>query len=498
MAQIAIQQLTFGYEGSSENVFEGMNLSLDTDWRLGLIGRNGRGKTTLLRLLAGMERPDAGSIVTPVQPVLFPQPVADGSRTADEVAQDLLQGADWWRLAPELQRLALPPEVLGRPYGLLSPGERAKLQLAALFLRENSFLLIDEPTNHLDTAGRQRLALFLRDKPGFIIISHDRALLDGCADHILALNRQSVTLQRGNYSVWEQECAQRDAREAAQNERLKGEIKRMEQAARRTEGWSEQVEQKKKGSKNSGLRPDRGYLGHKAAKMMQRAKNIETRRQQALQQKQALLRDAEKHDPLKLQPLRYHSSRLVEAEALQIFYEGRAVFAPVHFTLTQGQRLCVAGPNGSGKSSLLQLLCGASLVHGGRLWQGTGVRHSVLSQEATHLCGDAGEYARQNGLAADLFFAILRKLDFPRAQFEKPMEQYSSGQKKKVLLAKSLCEPAHLYVWDEPLNFIDLLSRVQIEQLLLEFAPTMLFVEHDARFCQNIATQTLTLLPAEG
>lgn len=89
--------------------------------------------------------------------------------------------------------------------------------------------------------------------------------------------------------------------------------------------------------------------------------------------------------------------------------------------------------------------------------------------------------------------AILRKFDFPREQFEKRLDEFSEGQKKKVLLAKSLCEQAHLYIWDEPLNYIDVLSRMQIENLLLEYKPTILFVEHDSAFCENIATKTVEL-----
>ncbi len=97
------------------------------------------------------------------------------------------------------------------------------------------------------------------------------------------------------------------------------------------------------------------------------------------------------------------------------------------------------------------------------------------------------------GIDITLFKTILRKLDFDRVQFEKTMEDYSGGQKKKVLIAASLCEEAHLYVWDEPLNYVDVLSRIQIEELLLAYAPTMIFVEHDAAFCENTATDVVEL-----
>ena len=118
---------------------------------------------------------------------------------------------------------------------------------------------------------------------------------------------------------------------------------------------------------------------------------------------------------------------------------------------------------------------------------------SYVPQDTSHLRGTLSEFAEGNGIDESLFKAILRKMDFERVQFEKNMEDFSGGQKKKVLIAKSLCEQAHLYVWDEPLNFIDVYSRIQIEQLILEFAPTMLLVEHDSAFTDAIATHIVKL-----
>jgi lincosamide and streptogramin A transport system ATP-binding/permease protein len=116
-----------------------------------------------------------------------------------------------------------------------------------------------------------------------------------------------------------------------------------------------------------------------------------------------------------------------------------------------------------------------------------------VPQDASFLAGDLDSYAVEHGIDITLFRAILRKLDFARVQFEKDMRDYSAGQKKKVLLARSLCEQAHLYVWDEPLNYIDVLSRVQIEELIQAYHPTMVFVEHDRAFCENVATKVLKL-----
>jgi len=118
---------------------------------------------------------------------------------------------------------------------------------------------------------------------------------------------------------------------------------------------------------------------------------------------------------------------------------------------------------------------------------------SYVGQEATNLRGDITTFCTERGLDKSLFCTILRQLDFERVQFVKNMEEYSEGQKKKVLLAASLLTPAHLYIWDEPLNYIDIFSRMQIEKLILEYRPTMIVVEHDVRFREKVATRVVEL-----
>lgn len=123
----------------------------------------------------------------------------------------------------------------------------------------------------------------------------------------------------------------------------------------------------------------------------------------------------------------------------------------------------------------------------------SGLVISYAGQESARLNGSITTFCRERGLDLSLFCAILRKLDFERVQFLKNIEDYSEGQKKKILLAASLLTPAHLYIWDEPLNYIDVFSRMQIEKLLLEYQPTMLFVEHDVRFRKKIATRIIEI-----
>lgn len=492
MSLIYVGDLTFGYEGSVDNVFEHASFQLDTDWKLGLIGRNGRGKTTLLNLLLG--RLDAhGAIHAAVDFVYFPFTVTHPERMACELAEEIVPHLEQWMLIREVSYLDVPPEALYRPFETLSNGERTKVLLACLFLRENTFLLIDEPTNHLDAQAREAVERYLKRKKGFILASHDRVLLDACVDHVLSINKRNIELQKGNYTTWQKNKERQDQYEAAENDKLKKEIRHLSEAVRRSAGWSDVLEKTKKGTRNSGLRPDRGHIGHQAAKLMKRAKVTEARVDAALEQKSRLLRNLDTADELTIRPLVHPKSILVECKDLSIAYGVDPVLQGFNFTLRQGERVALDGKNGCGKSSVLKLLVGEKISHTGLLFTASGLVVSYVPQDTSFLAGSLRGYAAARGIPEPLFLALLRKLDFAREQFEKDLSALSEGQKKKVLLAASLCEQAHLYVWDEPLNYIDLLSRVQIEELILRGNSTILFVEHDRMFREKVATRTIQL-----
>jgi lincosamide and streptogramin A transport system ATP-binding/permease protein len=484
--------LTFGYDGSYDNIFENVSFQIDTDWKLGFTGRNGRGKTTFLNLLLGKYE-YSGTISTSVNFEYFPFKVKNPEDNTIEIIENIYPDYVLWQVMRELSLLQVSEDVLYRPFHTLSNGEQTKVLLATLFLKENSFLLIDEPTNHLDMNARKLVSDYLRSKRGYILVSHDRAFLDNCVDHILSVNKTNIEIQKGNFSSWWENKAMQDNFELAENEKLQRDIERLSSAAKQTSDWSDKVEKTKNGTRNSGSKVDKGYVGHKAAKMMKRSKAIESRQQSAIDDKSKLLHNIESSERLKISQVDFHADRLVEMHNVSIFYGKKIACENVSFTIEQGDRVALYGRNGSGKSSLIKLICGENITYTGTFRKASQLKISYVSQDTSHLRGNLTDYARDNDIDQSIFKANLRKLDFTRVQFEKDMSDFSGGQKKKVLIARSLCEKAHLHIWDEPLNFIDVISRMQIEELLLEFSPTILFVEHDSEFCKNIATKIFEL-----
>ena len=495
LSLINISNLTFSYPGSYDNIFENVSFQIDTNWKLGFIGRNGRGKTTFLNLLLGKHE-YIGNISASVQFEYFPFEIVDKSVNTIDVINNVCFDYQNWELSRELNLLQVSEDVIYRPFETLSNGEQTKLMLAALFLKENSFLLIDEPTNHLDISGRKIVSEYLKSKSGFVLVSHDRYFLDECVDHILSINKSNIEIERGNFSSWLINKERRDSFELAENEKLKKEVKRLRETAREKAQWSNKAESRKIGfdpiktEKNINRRPNEGA---KSKKAMKRSKVLEQRQENAIEEKSKLLKNLETTEDLKLFQLSYHTLQLVSLDGVAINYGKNIVCENVSFVIEKGDRISISGKNGSGKSSIVKLICGQDIPHTGELKIGSRLQISYVSQDTSNLKGDLSDFAIEHNIDESLFKAILRKLDFQRVQFDKDMSKFSGGQKKKVLIAKSLCEKSHLLIWDEPLNYIDVISRMQIENLLLEYKPTIIFVEHDRAFCENIATKNVFL-----
>lgn len=488
MAQIRVDHLTFSYDGNSDTIFDNVSFIIDTQWKLGFIGRNGRGKTTLFRLFCD-EMEYRGNIASPVSFERFPFHVENPEQLVLYLIEETAPQVQLWQVVKELNLLQLDEEVLYRPFSSLSNGEQTKLMLAILFSKEHRFLLIDEPTNHLDLAGRETVKAYLNQKQGFILVSHDRNFLDGCVDHILAINKTGITVHQGNFTTWWENKINQDQFELEENTKLKKEIKRLKASARQKEGWSDQMEKTKIGH---GV-PDRGYVGAKSAKMMKRAKTIENRAKEAIEDKEKLLKNLEWADELKIPLLKHHQQRLIVFDHVALGYNGKEVIKDLSFELMQGEQLQLKGNNGSGKTTIIKGVLGNLPALQGKISLASGLVISYISQDTGFLKDTLDEYIDDANLDPTLFKTLLRKLDFSREQFEKPMENYSQGQKKKVLLAQSLCTPAHVYIWDEPLNYLDVFSRQQVESIIEKFRPTLIYVEHDMSFSEKIIPKVVEL-----
>lgn len=524
MAIIQVKNISFTYEGSGQPVFTDLNFHMDSSWRLGLVGRNGRGKTTLLKLLSGRLQ-GLGSIISDQPFEYFPFDVHPQEAAGEALLNALAPYTRWEQtmedllanptpenfasygeveqayaaqsgyvirelLDREASLMGIDPQTLRRPFSTFSPGEQTRLKVAALFLRPGRFLLMDEPTNHLDEEGRRQMADYLNSKTGYLVVSHDRDFLERVCDHILALEKQGARVVAGNYSVYRENKRLQDEYERARQAKLTEEISRLRQTAREKADWSDRVEATK-----IGFGPcDRGYIGAKAAKMMKRSKAIERHMEREIQEKEKLLKNLEYTAPLKLEALSHKSQTLLRLDKLGFGYPGgRLLFDDLDLVLQKGQMLALTGPNGAGKSTLFRLVLGELRPSAGSLWTPQGLVISHLPQTGHHLSGTPRELAVQQGLDITRLFMFMRKFDMPRESFERDSRGFSLGQKKKLMLAMSMAKPAHLYLWDEPLNDIDPESREQIEEMLQGTQAAMIFIEHERMFLRRVGAQELRL-----
>lgn len=492
MSKITVNNLSFCYDGSYENVFENVSFYIDTNWKLGLIGRNGKGKTTFLKLLQGIYQYN-GTIQKSVETLYFPFEVKNKEKMTIEIVNEIAPNAEEWEIIKELNLLNTDSQILYRNFNLLSGGEQVKILLISLFLKENKFLLIDEPTNHLDIQTRNNLVEYLNKKSGFIIVSHDRDFLDKVVDHIISINNTNIEVQKGNFCSWQENKNRKDNFEKSQNEKLKKDILRLQEAAKDITNWSNNSEKAKYKNKNSETTIDRGYVGHKSAKMMKKAKTIENRIDKAIDEKSKLLNNVDRSDELKIIPLLSKKNSLILAKNLQIKYDDKLIFAPISFEVNNGDRIAITGKNGVGKSSILKLIIEGKLKYNGNFNKANELKISYVPQNTDELQGKLKLFARENKVDESIFKAMLSKMGFSKTDFEIDIKKMSEGQKKKVLIAKSISENANIYVWDEPLNYIDILTRIQIEEAILKYEPTIIFVEHDETFVKHVANKVIKL-----
>ena len=515
MAEIQVTNLTFEYEGSFEPVFEEISFSVDTNWKLGFIGRNGKGKTTFLNLLMG-KYPYQGKISTSTVFDYFPYHVTETQKkqTAAEFFDELKPSCELWRVLIEMEDLQADAALLYRPFGTLSFGEQTKVLLAVLFSGENDFLLIDEPTNHLDQDARACVREYLKKKKGFILVSHDRDLLDACIDHVLVLNRGSIEVQSGNFTSWWENKRRKDQFALAENEKHLQEIASLRHAADRSSRWAEKNENTKIGfdpiKEHDRCISTRAFIGAKTKKMQSRIAQYEKRMEREIEEKEGLLQDIEQTEKLHVQPLIYPKERLIFARNLCAGYPGGGnVIRNLNFELLRGERVFLHGKNGCGKSTLLHMLGGLDRPTSGMVKvEGRDISR-LKDEELTifrrrkigfvfqsyNLVPVLNVYenivlpVELDGNKVDTAYVrdIIEVLGLEKKKYNLP-SQLSGGQQQRVAIARAIASKPAILLADEPTGNLDSATSQDVLSLLKvtsdRFGQTVVMITHNEEIAQ--------------
>lgn len=529
MAQIEVKDLTFYYDDFYHPVFEKLNVNMDTDWKMALVGRNGRGKTTLLKLLEGSLAASAGEIKRAGTVSYFPysydteytktldvvKECIGGLRTLEvqmeqyetnakeEESEKYLEVLNLYselggyeiesRICKELSQIGLPQELLEREFATLSGGEQTCMLIIALFLRKDAFVLLDEPTNHLDKVKKEYLKQYLKRKKGYIIASHDTIFLDAVTDHILAINKADISIEQGNYSTWRRNMELKEQFELRTRQRLMQEINQLERQSKLTRNWSDiGNKQKYPFTSNARTNGTRAY--------MRQAKAAEQQIRDNLEEKKQLLRNLEEEKQLSIYQEILETECLLAAENITYCYEGEQapLLENVTLRIYPGDKIWLKGHNGAGKTTLLKLLSGK--LQGPDIQYKEGLSIAYVTQEPAGYVGDIRIFLRESlkegedfQTVYDKFMELCNLFDLPEDFVERPLETLSSGERKKVDVARVLSGNHQVLFLDEPLNYMDVYFKAQLEQALADEELTLVFVEHNEDFGRKIANKILEL-----
>ena len=513
-------------------ILEDVSFVVNPDERVGLVGPNGCGKTTLLRIIVGQEQPDRGSVrFSPAdvtvgylaQALEFElgatvgdvmRQAVEGLREAERQVEALAQQmaiAQGDELAPTMDKYAdalvrfeaaggyrVPHEVDAILAGLgldavdqatlvaiLSGGQKTRLGLACLLQARPQLLLLDEPTNHLDIEALEWLESFLADYDGaVIVVSHDRTFLDRTVHTILDLDplTHTVTVYPGNYSqYWQAKERERGKHWAAYKDQQER-IVRMEADIRGLATHARRIE-----------RGTTHFHYRKIAKGLARRAVVQKRRLERLLESEERI---EKPKPTWQMKLAFSDTPIsgkdvLLLEDLAMGYDGQPLFADVNLTLRRGERVVLVGPNGSGKTTLLRGIVGEVSPLAGRIRLGANVRVGHYSQEQEGLdeASNAFEEIRRVAPMGETEArSFLHYFLFKGDDVFVPVGSLSFGERARLALAKLVAAGCNLLLLDEPINHLDIPSRERFEQGLAVFEGTVLAVVHDRYFIERFAT----------
>jgi ATP-binding cassette subfamily F protein uup len=458
-------------------LLDGVDLQIERGDRMCLLGRNGEGKSTLLRLVAAEIRPDEGEVIRGqgLRVSSLPQDVPDGraATVAEEVATglpDAGSGATDYRVLAILSRMGLDPDAR---FEALSSGMKRRVLLARALVADPDLLLLDEPTNHLDIESIRWLEDFLlREGPTLVFVTHDRALLARLATRIVELERGRLFDWSCDYPTFlkrrEEVLAAEERQQALFDKKLAQE-----------EVWIRKGIQARR-TRNEGR--------VRALKAMR-----DQRRQRRERQGSARIvaQDAERSGQL-----------VIEAKGLEFGYDDRSIVRDFTGAVFRGDKIGLIGPNGAGKTTLLKLLLGELPPRGGTIRHGTNLEVAYFDQEKGALEEDktvqqnvsAYESIPINGQPRHVL-GYLQDFLFPPERARSLVKLLSGGERSRLLLAKLFTKPSNVLVLDEPTNDLDVETLELLESLIVDYTGTVLLVSHDRAFLNNVATSTLVIEP---
>lgn len=509
-------------------LFEQVTFSIAGGQKVGLVGRNGCGKTTLLRILMGQELPDPSfvdgkmlpgkvslasgrrlgylrqeapvhpehTILEEAQTVFAPlrqmearlqdlehaMTGADTDEALEAVMEeyshtrDQFDAAGGYHYADDLdtvlQKLGFGEADYDKRVGACSGGEQTRLALAKIVLSKPDLLILDEPTNHLDIAATEWLEGFLKNYDGAVLlVSHDRYFLDAVVDTVGDLENQRLTLYKGNYSHFRQQKEELIARQQALYEQQQAEISRLQAVMKR----------------NMGADSVQSALRHRMEGRIERMDKVERTRTDTSAVKAMF--DANGAGRIGRDVLR--------AENVAKAFGERTLFASVNFLIERGERVGVVGPNGAGKTTLIKMILGTEQPTRGALTLGHNVRLSYFSQHAADSLNPGLSVLDSILEAADMTETearnYLARFLFTGDDVFKSVGMLSGGEKNKLALARMIIEPCNLLVLDEPTNHLDIASCEALTDMLAKYAGTLLLISHDRYLLNATTTKTLAL-----
>ena len=456
---------------------------VDDREHIGLIGRNGTGKSSLLRIVHGdldlddgdLARRDGLRTVLVEQEPLLPQASTMRESLAlrgnlRDLGSDAHDEREHWRrearLVEYLHRFGLDEAM---PPAMASGGERKRAALALAFALSPDLMLLDEPTNHLDLDGITLLENLLRQQPASIVITHDRMFLDRVTTRIVELDRGLLRSYPGNFAAYEARKADELAAEAIANRKFDA-------------FWKQEEAWIRKGVEARRTR-DMGRV----------------RRLTQLREERTARRERQHNVAMALQTAERSGKLVAELEGVRKQFDERVVVRDLDLRIMRGDRIGIIGPNGAGKSTLLKLILGTMPPDAGRLRHGTKLMVAYFDQMREQLdeertladtISPGGEWI-ETGTARKHVLSYLGEFLFPPQRASAPVKTLSGGERNRLLLARLFAQPANLLVLDEPTNDLDIESLEILEETLQSYAGTLLVVSHDRAFLDNVVTQTL-------